>query len=153
MENIISKEELMAVPYKELLEKFTELNVKDAWKPGTKREKMVENAIDKIKVLRKLEKEGLTPEEMEEKAKSIIKAELLNKELKLEKDRASKLLAEDQSKLGVRKRLEKLNLDEPTIIKVIEGINRNLLNNIPGQRKILLIKLDILQEILAEKQK
>tara|TARA_B110000285_G_scaffold189164_1_gene215710 strand:+ start:144 stop:602 length:459 start_codon:yes stop_codon:yes gene_type:complete len=149
MKNIeVSKEELMAVPYKNLLEKFTELNVKDAWKPGTKREKMVDNALEKIKILKKLEAKELSPEEMEALAKEMIEKNRMEEALQAEKEKEAKILAEDNSKQGVRNRIEAMNLSKEQVIKSIKGINTNLINGIPSQRKILLVKLEILEDIL-----
>ena len=149
MENIeVSKEELMKVPYKNLLEKFTELNVKDAWKPGTKREKMVDNALEKIKILKKLEAKELSPEEMEALAKEMIEKNRMEEALQAEKEKEAKILAEDNSKQGVRNRIEAMNLSKEQVIKSIKGINTNLINGIPSQRKILLVKLEILEDIL-----
>tara|TARA_R110000803_G_scaffold190934_1_gene253578 strand:- start:38 stop:496 length:459 start_codon:yes stop_codon:yes gene_type:complete len=149
MENIeVSKEELMKVPYKNLLEKFTELNVKDAWKPGTKREKMVDNALEKIKILKKLEAKELSPEEMEALAKEMIEKNRMEEALQAEKEKEAKILAEDSSKQGVRNRIEAMNLSKEQVIKSIKGINTNLINGIPSQRKILLVKLEILEDIL-----
>ena len=149
MKNIeVSKEELMAVPYKNLLEKFTELNVKDAWKPGTKREKMVDNALEKIKILKKLEAKELSPEEMEALAKEMIEKNRMEEALQAEKEKEAKILAEDDSKQGVRNRIEAMNLSKEQVIKSIKGINTNLINGIPSQRKILLVKLEILEDIL-----
>lgn len=149
MKNIeVSKEELMAVPYKNLLEKFTELNVKDAWKPGTKREKMVDNALEKIKILKKLEAKELSPEEMEVLAKEMIEKNRMEEALQAEKEKEAKILAEDNSKQGVRNRIEAMNLSKEQVIKSIKGINTNLINGIPSQRKILLVKLEILEDIL-----
>ena len=109
---------------------------------------MVDNALEKIKILKKLEAKELSPEEMEALAKEMIEKNRMEEALQAEKEKEAKILAEDSSKQGVRNRIEAMNLSKEQVIKSIKGINTNLINGIPSQRKILLVKLEILEDIL-----
>ena len=72
-EKQVTKEELSAVKYGKLLEKFTELGVAEAWKPGSKKITMIENAIEKLKIKNSLESLGLDEEQISEEIEKMAK--------------------------------------------------------------------------------
>lgn len=139
-------ETLGAVKYGELLETFTSLGVPECWVPGTKAVKMVQNAIEKLAVIKSMKAEGKTDDEIKEsfdkkeddKAKEKLKETEKNAE-----DKAKSIQAEATIKEDVKNKLSK-----EQIIKNIESCDANLLNGIPAQRTVLLSKKVQLEKML-----
>ena len=145
-----SLETLSNVPYSSLYETFESLGIKECWKPGTKAKVMIKEALDKIAIMKSLETNGKTDDEIKDEAE---------KEFDKQAE-ANKSAAEDAELIEAKKRKEvelkqinkikEMKLSPEQIEKNLALIELNLKNGVPAQRNILLNKKKVLLEMLEE---
>ena len=140
----ISEQELSKVKYGDLLAKFTELGVKEAWRPGKKKTAMIKFAIEKLDLMRSLENRGLNQDEIIEEVKNI---EVKKEEIKVKEavEAAEKLEIEDKV---VKETIIKSQYSREQLENNLKNIRLNLLQAIPQQRIMLLKKQETLQSEL-----
>jgi hypothetical protein len=124
----ITREELDAVKYGDLKAKLEELGIGSVWQNGVKKADLIETALAKLSEIR--EKAVVEGDIVEEK--------LINAEVETPKE-------PEQSERDQPKKISK-----EIIEKNLKTIEANLMNNIPGQKLILLQKKKELQELLAK---
>lgn len=156
MENTeITREELEAVKYGDLKEKFTELGIESVWKNGVKKGDLIEDALVKLAEL----KENVSEKELE------------GKEVVTEEEEKARLLAEAQAEEAAEKEKVQLgsedenptkegskNIGEEVVEKVVVSretlekrkltIEANLAHGVPGHRENLLKQLEKTQALL-----
>lgn len=140
----ITKEVLDEVSYKDLQAKFLELGLTDVWKPGKKKDAMIQEALDKLKLVKSFENAGLAPEEVKAAVENVEQAQ----EAALQ---AEKVLEEESQEASNQIELEEaveLQLTLAQIEQNLATIEANLKNNIPAQRNILLKKKAMLQAMI-----
>lgn len=140
----ITKQELSKVKYGQLLEKFTELGVPEAWKAGSKKIVMIEKAIELYKIKQNLEQEGLSKEEVETK---VVEIEQEREVLKQTEELKKAIEVEEKEKKAQEKTKE-LNLTKEQIEYNIKNIDANLIQCTDQQRFELIKKKDFLLELL-----
>mgnify|MGYP003119336736 CR=1 FL=1 len=138
---IISEQELSQVKYGDLLAKFTELGVKEAWKPGKKKTAMIKLAIEKLDLMRSLEDRGLNQEEITEEIKNI---EVIKEEIKV-KDAVEAVKKQEKQDKIVKETIVKSKYSREILEKNLKNIKLNLLQAIPQQREMLVKKQEALQ--------
>lgn len=143
---VVSAETLSEVKYGDLLAKFTELGIPEVWKPGSKKIKMIETAIEKLAIVRSLEDRGLEQKEIEQ--------ELVNVELKKQQKEEQQLVEaakqQEAADKAIVTKVEKSNLSQEQIKFNLNIIEQNLMSNIPSHRDILLKKKEALLALLDE---
>tara|TARA_R110002049_G_scaffold222588_2_gene394276 strand:+ start:923 stop:1372 length:450 start_codon:yes stop_codon:yes gene_type:complete len=144
--NNITRDELSQVKYGDLLKKFTELGIPEVWKAGTKKIKMIESAIEKLKIKDSLEQLGLNEIEVSQELEVIVKNKIEAKELEVETQVKQQEIKEKQE----AKQLAKQQFSKEQIQNQIDTIGKNLINGIPSHRVILLKKRDMLLDLISK---
>lgn len=143
----VTIETLSAVKYGNLLETLTKLGVEDCWKPGTKATVMVQDAIEKLAVIKSMKEDGKTEKQIEAKlAAKEAKKEDIKKAATL---KAAEKEAEVQEATVEEVKVKKLT--EKQVEWNLASIEKNLANGIDSQREILLKKKAALIEIQENK--
>ena len=143
-DRVITKSELSAVKYGDLLAKFTELGIKEVWTPGKKKTFMIEAAIAKLNTIKSLEEKGLSDDEVEQEVELIESKRAQFKALSEAKE-AEQLQARDDAQ---RESIVSSGYTKEQLELNLKNIKLNLLQSIPQQRDILLKKQQTLQELL-----
>ena len=142
----VSIETLNEVKYGDLLAKFTELGIPEAWKPGKKKSAMIKTAIEKLAIIRSLEDRGLDQQEV---AEQLIVAE----DKKLQADEQKQLeaaQAQEVADKAIVQKVQKSSLTQDQIKQNLRTIESNLKSNIPAHRDILLKKQEALMALLED---
>lgn len=140
----VSAETLSEVKYGDLLAKFTELGIPEAWTPGKKKSVMIKAAIDKLAIVRSLEDRGLDQEQI---ADELVEVEKSQQEAKEQKQLEIAQEQEVADKAVVQK-VQKAGLTQDQIKQNLKTIEQNLMSNIPAHRDILLKKKEALMALL-----
>lgn len=141
----ITFEYLDAIKYHELHDKLKEIGVGEVWSSRIKKVEVIKNAISKLASLKEIKKQNpdadeeevqekldlLKAKEQEDAEEALIKQE---EEYRLEQERLSKLVGKQISKEDIEKN--------------IQILDKNLQNNVPGQRLALLLKRKTLSDLL-----
>jgi hypothetical protein len=149
----ITEEYLKSVKYGDFAELFKELGIESVWKPGTKKDKLVAEALKQLRTLADLKKKGLTEDDAA-KQLEIETAKRLEKEekarlKKIDKDNKKQAKdAENKVEKVVKQKFTKVQLEAG-----IKNINANL-KNAPSKafRHSLLTKKNTLLAALEEKE-
>lgn len=145
-EENVTIENLGAVKYGDLKETLESLGVGQCWKPGTQRVVMVQNAIEKLAVIKAMRAEGKTQEEIDE-------ALTVKADSKEEIAKAAKLKEAEEAEAKQAEAVKEVEAKELTKEQVeanIVSIDKNLKNGIPAQRDILLGKKKALLSMLEK---
>ena len=143
---IVTAQELAAVKYGDLLQKFTELGVESCWKAGTKKVSMIESAIEKLKIKVHLEEKGLDQVEVEKEIKEIDN----KKKQAIEAEKLKAAIEVEEKDKQVVKQIVESKISKQQIETNLEIIKKNLINVIPAHRIILLKKQELLEKMLSE---
>lgn len=148
MENTqeINYEYLDAIKYHQLEEKLTELGVSDAWKGGKAKKDIINDAISKLAKIKTLKEKGTADEDIQ-KELDLIKAE---EQEQAEEALLQQQIQEEEEREAKKEQVKEKKLSPDQIRKSIDLIDRNLKNNIKGQRPILLKKRQALLDTLEE---
>ena len=141
---VVTKQELNEVKYGDLLAKFTELGIEEAWTPGKKKLDMIDKAIEKLNIKRSLEEKGLEGKEIEKELEVIEQA-------KVEAGKAEALanaIAEEEKDKQMVVEIEEIKLTKEQIESNIKNIDANLRGGVAAHRNILLKKRDVLEDLL-----
>lgn len=142
----VSAETLSEVKYGDLLAKFTELGIPEAWKPGKKKSAMIKAAIEKLAIIRSLEDRGL---EQEEIAEQLIVVQ--DKKIQAEEQEQLEIAqAQEVADKAIVQKVQKSGLTQDQIKQNLNVIKQNLMSNIPAHRDILLKKQEALTALLED---
>jgi multidrug resistance efflux pump len=142
----VTVEDFKDVKYGDLLAKFTELGVPNAWANGKKKIDMIYKAVKQLAVIKSLENEGLSDEQVKEE---LIKADIAREELVKDEQVKFAQDAEIADKAIVDK-IEKAELTQDQIKSNLKTIEQNLKSNIPAHRDILQKKKEALLALLDD---
>lgn len=144
MKNEITKQDLGQVKYGDLLDKFTELGIPEVWKAGTKKVKMIDAAIEKLKIKESLESLGLDKVQVSEELKAIVKNKEEAQKVELI-EKAEQEIVEDKRQV---KELKSQGYSKEQLEAQISNIDKNLIQVIPTHRLALLKKKEQLVQLL-----
>ncbi len=146
--NRVNEQYFEKIKYQHLAEEFKKLGVPKAFKIGTKREKLIKEALVQLTILKRLKEEGVDEENIQERI-LLERGELQNKE-------DENFVAEVKRKVDVSRTLEdeirSKNYELPTLYKALENININLAGNVETDKLLLVKKKKALLNIISEKE-
>lgn len=146
MKNEITKQDLGKVKYGDLLDKFTELGIPEVWKAGTKKIKMIEAAIEKLKIKDSLESLGLDKVQVSDELKAIAKNKAQAEKDKAIEDAKQEIIKDKQE----IKELKQQGFSKEQLEAQLLNVEKNLAQVLPTHRIALIKKKDQLMELLKK---
>ncbi len=137
-------EDFKDVKYHDLLAKFTELGVPEAFKRGSKKVDLIAKAVERLKIKASLESVGLSKEEVSKEVEKMAIKKAKAEDQKI-LDQAKQV--EKQEKAMVKK-IAKAKLTKEQLEYNIKNIRANIAGGVPSQRQILQVKLEALLDLL-----
>ena len=142
-EKKVTKSDLSKVKYGELLAKFTELGVPEAWIAGSKKTVMIEKAIAAVQLKASLESQGLDKKEIEDKVIEIEEAKVVAKE----KEEIAIVEQKEAEQKASKEKIIKSDLTLEEIDYNIKNLDSLIKFGIQNQRVGLQLKLEWLLEL------
>jgi hypothetical protein len=147
-------EDLNKVKYGDLEETFTELGIPGAWKPGTKKKVLIEEALAQLRDLKELVENGMSEEEA--KKKLLIKSQERKLAEQIEKEKRKKELEvkEVSKATDLMRRIKRMKLSDEQLQYNLRNIRGNLKNAPSGPNRLILLQKEAaIEAILAEEKK
>ena len=142
----MTKKELNEVHYGKLKEKFEELGVAGAWKPGGKKADMINEALKQLAIVKDLKKNDTPEEEIQEKLEEKVKEiEVVEqKEIKVQAKKVKKAEGEIEAKC------RKVKMSKEDLEKKIGLLNHMANNGNPHHKAKFVKKIEVYEKLLAE---
>ncbi|AGO49020.1 hypothetical protein Phi13:1_gp009 [Cellulophaga phage phi13:1] len=147
LEVIPTEAELAQIKYHDLIKKFEELGVPEAWKAGTKAKDMIKTAIDKLTIIKQLQDQGVEDSLIKDQADKLYLENIDKADKKNILQNIKKQQIEIKAEKTLKQTMEDLKLSPQEIDKNIAMINSLVKTAENAQRSILLAKLNILLEM------
>ena len=142
----VTEESLNKLPYGKLKETFEALGIPSVWKPGGKAKVMIEDALNKLSIIKEL------PEEVEEVDEAVKKAEAKQrKAAKVKADKAKAKLKLESDRLSAKLKGTKRYTKSELEAKVAQ-LKITYQKCVPGHKEHFAKKLNVFSDMLANQE-